>query len=161
MARVDCTDIVRLSQSAAIELITSTLGAYEGKIRAGEEALETGGQLWGYARRLLDREATNLVREWQRIESHLFRHHGWPGLSEAEQLRLPVAEPLFAIDRLLAIVDAQRDALLPAIHRTAACDFADVEAKLEVLERIIYREDHPEAHALIRSTRRDVAKLRF
>lgn len=110
--------------------------------------------------REFDCEARDLVRKWQRIESHLFRYHGWPGLTEAEQLRLPAAEPLFAIDRRLAIVDAQRDMLLPAIRRTNARDFAEVEAKLQVLERIVYREDHPEAHALIRSTRRDIANLR-
>lgn len=108
----------------------------------------------------LDREAERLVHAWQRLETKLFQLHDWPKLSEAEQRALPAAAPLYAIDARLASVDAQRDLLLASIRRTAAFDLAGVEAKLEVLERIVYREDHPEAHALIRSTRRDVAKLR-
>lgn len=104
-------------------------------------------------------EADRLTLAWQRVEAYLFSHHNWTSLSDAAQRALPAAAPLYALDDRLADLDVERDALLAGMSRTNARSAEGFRAKLKVLEYLLRQEDHPQAHALIRSARLDYDKL--
>jgi len=99
------------------------------------------------------------LQRWARLESYLVDHHNWCRLTDAEQRTLPAAQELRDIDGMLELLFEQREALLPKLPARGASSLQVVVARLAVVERLIWRDDFPEAHAMIAGAREDL--LRF
>lgn len=100
-----------------------------------------------------------LQSRWARLESWLVKEHAWCKLSPAEQQALPWAKELRDIDGCLDVLFEQREALLQLIPATGSICLDSVVARLAVVERLIWREEHPEVHALVTGARRDLIAL--
>lgn len=100
-----------------------------------------------------------LQSRWARLESWLVKEHAWCKLSPAEQQALPWAKELRDIDGCLDVLFEQREALLQSIPATGSISLDSVVARLAVVERLIWREEHPEVHALVTGARRDLIAL--
>ncbi|MBJ7411258.1 MAG: helicase [Phenylobacterium sp.] len=107
----------------------------------------------------LDREVERLLLRWGDIEGWLFDTHNWHRLSEAEQAALPEGQALRDVDAQLKRLCAERDGLLDELPRHGARTLDAIAARLAVVERLLYREDHPEAYDMIVGSRRDLAAL--
>jgi hypothetical protein len=107
----------------------------------------------------LDRQAERLLLRWGDIEGRLFETHNWHRLSEAEQAALPEGQPLRDTDAQLKRVCAERDGLLDELPRQGARTLEAITARLAVVERLLYREDHPEAYDMVAGSRRDLTAL--
>lgn len=104
----------------------------------------------------LDSKIERLQRRWGQLESYLAREHGWFRLSDAEQRVFAPAQELRDIDGMLELLFEQREALLSVLPECGAASLEVVIARLAVVERLIYRDDHPEAHAMIAGAREDL-----
>lgn len=100
-----------------------------------------------------------LQSRWAKLESWLVKEHAWCKLSPAEQQALPWAKELRDIDGCLDVLFEQREALLQSIPATGSISLDSVVARLAVVERLIWREEHPEVHALVTGARRDLIAL--
>ena len=100
-----------------------------------------------------------LQTRWAKLESWLAREHGWFKLSPAEQQALPWAKELRDIDGCLDVLFEKREALLDSIPTSGSVSLESVIARLTVVERLIWREEHPEVHALITGARRDLIAM--
>jgi hypothetical protein len=60
------------------------------------------------------------------------------------------------IDGCLDLLFEQREALLETLPTHGSTALEAVAAKLEVIERLVERDDHPEAHAMIAGARQDL-----
>lgn len=100
-----------------------------------------------------------LQSRWARLESWLVKEHAWCKLSPAEQQALPWAQELRDIDGCLDLLFEQREALLQSIPATGSISLDSVAARLAVVERLIWREEHPEVYALVTGARRDLIAL--
>lgn len=100
-----------------------------------------------------------LQARWAKLESWLVKEHAWCTLSPAEQQALPWAKELRDIDGCLDVLFEQREALLQSIPATGSVSLDSVVARLAVVERLIWREEHPEVHALVTGARRDLLAL--
>lgn len=107
----------------------------------------------------LDREIERLLLRWGDIEGWLFETHNWHRLSEAEQAALPAGQLLRDVDTQLKRLCAERDGLLEKLPRSGADTLETVAARLAVVERLLYRDDHPEAYDMILGSRRDLTTL--
>jgi hypothetical protein len=107
----------------------------------------------------LDRQAERLLLRWGDIEGRLFETHNWHRLSAAEQAALPEGQALRDVDAQLTRLCAERDGLLDKLPRRGASTLEAVAARLAVVERLLYREDHPEAYDMVAGSRRDLAAL--
>lgn len=107
----------------------------------------------------LDREVERLLLRWGDVEGWLIGEHNWCRLSEAEQAVLPEAQVLREVDERLKRVMGARDSLLDKLPSRGATTLNAVAARLGVVERLLYREDHPEAHAMIVGSRRDLTAI--
>ncbi|ODT86359.1 MAG: hypothetical protein ABS78_16935 [Phenylobacterium sp. SCN 70-31] len=87
------------------------------------------------------------------------KNHAWCKLSPAEQQALPWAKELRDIDGCLDLLFEQREALLQSIPATGSISLDSVVARLAVVERLIWREEHPEVYALVTGARRDLIAL--
>ena len=101
-----------------------------------------------------------LQTRWAKLESWLVREHGWFQLSPAEQQALPWAKELRDIDGCLDLMFEKREAVLATLPTHGSTTLEGVVAKLEVVERLVERDDHPEAHAMIAGARQDLLALR-
>jgi hypothetical protein len=72
---------------------------------------------------------------------------------------LPGAKELRDIDGCLDVLFEQREALLESLPTSGAVSLESVIARLAVVERLIWPDDHPEAHALIAGARRDLIAI--
>lgn len=108
----------------------------------------------------LDREVERLLLQWGDVEGWLMTEHNWHRLSEAEQSMLSEGRALREIDARLNSLCAERDGLLRKLPTRGAQTLDAIAARLRVAERLIYRDDHPEAHALIVGSRRDLCAIR-
>jgi len=142
---------------------TSTAAAASGaKVTA---PLATEAQAFNNPTRLyehwisLDKEVERLLAQWGDVEAWLMREHNWYRLSEAERSTLPEGRTLGEIDERLNSVFAERDGLLGKLPTRGARTVDVVAARLQVAERLIYRDDHPEAHAMIVGSRRDLNEI--
>jgi hypothetical protein len=104
----------------------------------------------------LDTKIHRLQRRWGRLESYLAGSHGWLRLTDAEQNALPAGQELRDIDGMLELLFEQREALLTKLPARGATTLEVVVARLAVVERLIWRDDHPEAHAMIAGARQDL-----
>jgi hypothetical protein len=98
-----------------------------------------------------------LQTRWAKLETWLVREHSWFQLTPAEQQALPWAQELRDIDGCLDVLFEQREALLETLPTHGSTTLEAVAAKLEVIERLVERDDHPEAHAMIAGARQDLA----
>jgi hypothetical protein len=107
----------------------------------------------------LDRQIERLLLRWGDIEGWLLETHNWHRLSEAEQAALPEGRALRDVDAQLKRLCAERDGLLDRLPRRGAATVETVAARLAVVERLLYREDNPEAHDMIVGSRRDLRAM--
>jgi hypothetical protein len=148
----------RLTRRAVIAG-TSAAALAGGKVHAAIPAnTDEGAQLcaqWLH----LDTKISRLHDRWRKLESWLARNHGWLRLSEAEQQALPWWKELQDIEGCLDVLYEKRDALLGSVPATGSANLGGIIAKLAVVERLIWADDHPEAHALIAGSVQDLITL--
>jgi hypothetical protein len=94
-----------------------------------------------------------------KLENWLGKEHAWFQLSPAEQQALPWAKELRDIDGCLDVLFEQRDSLLESLPTSGSVSLESVIARLAVVERLIWREEHPEVHALVTGSRRDLIAI--
>jgi len=87
------------------------------------------------------------------------KEHSWGQLTAAERQALPWAQELRDIDGCLDLLFVKRDALLAAMPAAGSPTLESVIAKLAVTARLIWPDDHPEAHALIAGSIQDLLAL--
>lgn len=109
----------------------------------------------------LELEQRRLTRQWQATETWLFRHRGWPKLTDAERRAVPEGAALTVIEAQLSEIDHSYGVLLPQLKRTPALSRAGTLAKLDALLWFLDKDDHPDARALLKSCRRDLKRLWF
>ena len=107
----------------------------------------------------LNARIERLQARWGRLESWLAREHGWLQLSASEQQALPWAQELRDIDGCLDLLFEKRQAALDGLTTPGSPDSASIIGRLAVAERLIWAEDHPEAHALIARALKDLRAL--
>jgi len=114
----------------------------------------------GWARWLtLDGEIERLQTRWAKLEDWLATRHAWFRLSAEERKATPWDSELRRIDARLDALVAQRNALLKALPVTGDADMESIITRLAVAERLIWPDDHPDAHALIKGSRQDLMRL--
>ena len=107
----------------------------------------------------LNAHIERLQARWARLEAWLVKEHSWSQLSGPERRALPRAQELADIDSCLDLLFEKRDALLAAMPAAGSPNLESVIAKLAVTERLIWPDDHPEAHALIAGSVQDLLAL--
>lgn len=107
----------------------------------------------------IDAQIERLQNRWARLEGWLIREHSWCTLTPTEQQALPWSRELRDIDGMLDTLFEKRERLLDTIPASASVSFEAIIARLAVLERLIWPEDHPEAHAMIARSRQDLIML--
>lgn len=107
----------------------------------------------------IDAKIGRLQTRWGDLESWLAKKHNWFKLSPAEQQALPWAKELHDIDGCLDVLFEKREALLETLPGSGSASLESVIARLAVVERLIWADEHPEAHALIAGCRRDLCVL--
>lgn len=100
-----------------------------------------------------------LQTRWAKLEGWLIRNHSWCELSLAERQALPWSKELRDIDGCLDLLFEQRDRLLASITEADAPSLESIIMRLAVVERVIWPEDHPEAHALITKSRQELIAI--
>src|SRR3990167_7524528 len=104
-------------------------------------------------------EPRRLQLEWGRLEGRLMTKHDWYKLTPDQQATIPEGARLAEIDARLDVLEVEGHALLKAMRPKPAKSFEAVIANLSVAARLIFVEDHPEAHGLITRAARDLAAL--
>jgi hypothetical protein len=107
----------------------------------------------------LDAKIRRLQDRWRKLEHWLVQNHRWLQLSEAEQQALPWSKELQDIDGCLDVLFEKRDALLESVPAAGSANLGAIITKLAVVERLIWSDDHPEAHALIAGSVQDLIAL--
>jgi hypothetical protein len=107
----------------------------------------------------LDAKIRRLQDRWRKLEHWLVQNHRWLQLSEAEQQALPWSKELQDIDSCLDVLFEKRDALLESVPAAGSANLGAIITKLAVVERLIWSDDHPEAHALIAGSVQDLVAL--
>ena len=102
----------------------------------------------------LDARIARLRRRWARLEAYADSHP--PPLPGAEAVG---ARELRDIDGMLELLMEQRAALLETLPAKGAATLEEVIARLTVAERLIWSDDHLEAHAMIAGSRQDLMAL--
>lgn len=105
----------------------------------------------------IDAEQRCLQLEWGALEGWLITHRSWYKLTPAEQAEIPEGGRLSEIDARLDVLEVEGHALLKAMRPKPAKSVEAVMANLSVAARLIFVEDHPEAHGLITRAVRDLA----
>ncbi|AZS20725.1 hypothetical protein CSW63_08740 [Caulobacter sp. FWC26] len=107
----------------------------------------------------MDIEHRQLLAEWGTLEGWLIRHRRWFRLSPDERAAVPEGARLAQIEARLDVLETDSNALLKAMRPAPAKSVEAIIANLAVAGRLIFEEDHPEAHGLIVRAVRDLAKL--
>jgi hypothetical protein len=105
----------------------------------------------------VDTEQRRLQLEWGTLEGRLMTKHNWYRLSPDQQAAIPEGARLAEIDARLDVLEVEGHALLKAMRPKPAKSNEAVIANLSVAARLIFVEDHPEAHGLITRAVRDLA----
>jgi hypothetical protein len=105
----------------------------------------------------IDAEQRLLQLEWGTLEGRLMTKHNWYQLSQDQQAAIPEGARLAEIDARLDVLEVEGHALLKAMRPKPAKSIEAVVANLSVAARLIFVEDHPEAHGLITRAVRDLA----
>jgi len=107
----------------------------------------------------IDTRIERLQTRWARLESWLAQEHAWLLLSRAEQQASPWAKALGDIDGCLDVLFERRRILLESLPTCGPASMDSVIARLTVAERLVWPDDHPEAHALIAGSRQDLVVI--
>jgi hypothetical protein len=107
----------------------------------------------------IDAKIARLQKRWSDLESWLAKEHAWFQLSPAEQQALPWAKELHDIDGCLDVLFEKREVLLASLPTSGSASLEPVIARLAVVERLIWPDEHPEAHALIAGARQDLVAM--
>lgn len=107
----------------------------------------------------VDAEQRPLQLEWGALEGWLMTKRNWYKLSSEEQTAIPEGARLAEIDARLDVLEGEGRVLLKAMRPKPAKSVEAVVANLSVAARLIFAEDHPEAHGLIIRAVRDLAVL--
>ena len=105
----------------------------------------------------IDAEQRHLQLEWGTLEGWLITKRSWYQLSPDQQAAIPEGARLAEIDARLDVLEVEGHALLKAMRPKPAKSIEAVVANLSVAARLIFVEDHPEAHGLITRAVRDLA----
>jgi len=105
----------------------------------------------------IDAEQRRLQLEWGTLEGWLMTKRNWYRLSPDQQAAIPEGARLAEIDARLDVLEVEGHALLKAMRPKPAKSIEAVGANLAVAARLIFVEDHPEAHGLITRAVRDLA----
>ena len=105
----------------------------------------------------IDAEQRRLQLEWGTLEGWLITHRNWYKLTPAQQADIPEGARLAEIDARLDVLEVEGHAHLKAMRPKPAKSIEAVIANLSVAARLIFVEDHPEAHGLINRAVRDLA----
>lgn len=107
----------------------------------------------------IDAEQRRLQLEWGTLEGWLMTKRNWYKLTPEQRTEIPEGARLGEIDARLDVLEVEGHALLQAMRPKPAKSFEAVIANLSVAARLIFVEDHPEAHGLITRAARDLAAL--
>jgi hypothetical protein len=107
----------------------------------------------------MDVEHRHLLAEWGTLEGWLIKNRRWFRLSPDEKVAVPEGARLSQIEARLDVLETESHVLLKAMRPAPAKSVEAVIANLSVAGRLIFEEDHPEAHGLIVRAARDLAKL--
>lgn len=105
----------------------------------------------------IDAEQRRLQLEWGTLEGWLMTKRSWYRLSPDQQAAIPEGARLAEIDARLDVLEVEGHALLKSMRPKPAKSIEGVVANLSVAARLIFVEDHPEAHGLITRAVRDLA----
>ncbi|UAL11694.1 hypothetical protein [Caulobacter segnis] len=105
----------------------------------------------------VDAEQRRLQLEWGMLEGWLMTKRSWYKLSPEQRAEIPEGARLAEIDSWLDVLEVEGHALLEAMRPKPAKSVEAVIANLSVAARLIFVEDHPEAHGLITRAVRDLA----
>jgi hypothetical protein len=146
---------VLVGTSAAATASTLTQAA-----SAPAEALMPHSTVRPYERYLqIDARISRLQRRWGRLEAYLADQYDWLRLSEPERGAVPGAQELRDIDGMLDLLFDEREKLLAELPARGATSLEVVIARLAVAERLIWRDDFPEAQAMIAGAREDLSAM--
>jgi hypothetical protein len=107
----------------------------------------------------LTKHIERLQNRWARLEGWLVREHDWLRLNPAEQQALPWAQELRDIDGCLDALFERRERLLATLPTSGVASLDSAIIRLAVVQRLIWPDDHPEAHALVADVRRDLIAM--
>lgn len=107
----------------------------------------------------IDAEQRRLQLEWGTLEGWLITKRNWYKLASEQQAAIPEGARLAEIDARLDVLEVEGRALLKAMRPKPAKSIEAVVANLAVAARLIFVEDHPQAHGLITRAARDLAAL--
>uniref|UniRef100_B0SXV1 Uncharacterized protein n=1 Tax=Caulobacter sp. (strain K31) TaxID=366602 RepID=B0SXV1_CAUSK len=105
----------------------------------------------------MDVEHRQLLAEWGTLEGWLIKNRRWFRLSPDERAAVPEGARFSQIEARLDMLEVDSNALLKAMRPTPAKSVEAIIANLSVAARLIFAEDHPEAHGLITRAVRDLA----
>jgi hypothetical protein len=105
----------------------------------------------------VDAEQRRLQLEWGTLEGWLIANRSWYKLSPEQRSEIPEGARLTEIDTRLDVLEVEGYGLLRAMRPKPAKSVEAVIANLSVAARLIFVEDHPEAHGLITRAVRDLA----
>ena len=105
----------------------------------------------------IDAEQRRLQLESGTLEGWLITKRNWYQLSPDQRAAIPEGARLAEIDARLDLLEVEGHALLKAMRPKPAKSIEAVVANLAVAARLIFVEDHPEAHGLIARAVRDLA----
>ena len=100
-----------------------------------------------------------LQDRWARLEGWLVREHDWFQLSPAEQQALPWAQELRDIDGCLDELYERRERLLASLPTSGVASMDSAIIRLAVVERLVWPDEHSEAHALVAGVRGDLIAM--
>jgi len=107
----------------------------------------------------IDAEQRQLQLEWGTLEGWLIKNRKWYRLTSEQRAAIPEGTRLAEINARLDVLEVEGQALLKAMRPKPAKSIEAVVANLSVAARLIFVEDHPEAHGLITRAVRDLAAL--
>jgi len=101
-------------------------------------------------------EHERLIRQWQRLETHLIREHDLFNLSKRDRASLSGASELDGINARLIALYAQNQKLLVALPALVATTIDGVASKLSVALANVPPDESRATHKLINSVLRDL-----
>lgn len=101
-------------------------------------------------------EHERLIRQWQRLETHLIREHDLFNLGKRDRASLSGASELDAINARLIALYAQNQKLLVALPALVATTIDGVASKLSVALANVPPDECRATHQLIKSVLRDL-----
>ncbi|OYW99294.1 MAG: hypothetical protein B7Z12_18355 [Caulobacter vibrioides] len=107
----------------------------------------------------VDAEQRHLQLEWGRLEGWLMTKHNWHKLTASQRAKIPEGARLAEVDARLDVLEVEGRARLKALRPKPAKSAEAIIANLSVAARLIFVEDHPEAHGLITRAIQDLAAL--